>query len=487
MSLKDKTVSGLLWNFGDRFATHVIALISGIILARILSPREFGLIGMLMIFVEVSNIFINSGFNEALIRKKDCSEKDYSTVFYFNLVASLFIYFGLFFSAEGISNFYDEPRLEPIVKILGISVVINALTIVQRTKITKRIDFKLLTKISVISSLASGIMGIVFALNGYGVWSLVYKTLLLHFFTGLLLWVWNKWTPLRSFSMSSFKELFGFGSRLMTLGIIDAVYNNIYHVIIGKFYPVANVGQYTQADKFKRLPSQTLGDIIGGVNYPVLSSIQDDKERYRKTFKRVLGVTMLVSLILLIGLGAIAKEFIVLLMGEKWALAGEYLQILCFSAVFRPMNKLNNTILKIAGRSDLVLRIGILLKFAAIPVILTAIFIGIEQMLYALVVHQFIEFVVVAYNGGKYANHPLLDQFKDMMAPSIISLSMFFVLVVIGYLVEWSIPALFVLKLSTGTLFVYVLLEAFRLDNYIYLKATLREKLTRSARHDSDH
>ncbi|MDD4429713.1 MAG: oligosaccharide flippase family protein, partial [Paludibacter sp.] len=205
MSLKQKTVSGLLWSFIDQFANLGITFIAGIILARLLSPREFGLIGMITVFIAVSESFINSGFSSALIRKKDCTDTDFSTVFYFNLVAGILFFFILFFSAPAIAGFFDEPQLEAIVQVLGIILIIDSLTLIQRTILTKRIDFKLQARISVIASLGSGIVAIVMAFNGFGVWSLVAQRLLRQGLNSFFLWLWNRWRPLWVFSKQSFK------------------------------------------------------------------------------------------------------------------------------------------------------------------------------------------------------------------------------------------------------------------------------------------
>lgn len=282
MSLKQKTISGLFWSFIDQFANLLISFIVGIILARILTPREFGLIGMITIFIAISESFINSGFSNALIRKNDATDTDYSTVFYYNLAVGILFYLILFFTAPLISNFFNEPQLTRIIKALGLILIIDSLTIIQRTILTKRIDFKLQTRISIISSLGSGIIGIVMAFEGFGVWSLVVQRLSKQALNSLFLWIWNKWRPSLIFSMKSFKELFSFGSKLLLSGLIDTIFRHVYKLIIGKFYSAQDLGYYTRAEEFKKLPSQTLNSVVGRVSYPVLSSIKDDRERLKK-------------------------------------------------------------------------------------------------------------------------------------------------------------------------------------------------------------
>lgn len=254
-TLKQKTVSVLIWSFIDQFANLGITFVVGIILARILSPREFGLIGMIAVFIAVSNSFINSGFGSALIRNKDCTQMDYSTVFFFNLSAGLLLFVVLFFSAPSIGNFFNEPQLIQIVRAMGLVLIIESLTLIQRTIFTKRIDLKLQARISVIASAGSGMIAVTMAYKGFVVWSLVAQQLSRQTINSALLWLWNQWKPLLVFSTQSFKELFGFGSKLLLSGLIDTFYRNIYYLVIGKYFSAQELGFYTRADQFQKLPS----------------------------------------------------------------------------------------------------------------------------------------------------------------------------------------------------------------------------------------
>ena len=242
MSLKQKTITGLLWSSVDSFSSQGIQFIIGIILARILTPKEFGLIGMLTIFIAVSQSFIDSGFTNALIRKKECTQTDYSTVFLFNLGAGVLFFILLFFSAPVISVFFKEPELKAIVQALAFILIIDSLSIIQRTILTKHVDFKLQTRISVIASTIAGLVAIYLAYTGFGVWSLVVQTLTRQALNSLFLWLWNKWRPILVFSRSSFRELFGFGSKLLISGLIDTIFRNVYYLIIGKYFSAQELG-----------------------------------------------------------------------------------------------------------------------------------------------------------------------------------------------------------------------------------------------------
>ena len=476
MSLKDKVINGLLWSFAEKFAARLINFISGILLARLLVPRDFGLIGMLMIFIELANTLVRSGLNQALIRKTDCRDVDYSTLFIFNLIASAGIYGLLFLAAGLIAKFYNEPQLELLIRVLALGIFINAFTIIQRTLLVKRLDFKLLTQISILSSLIAGTGSIVMAYYGHGVWSLVYKYLLQYFIAFVLIWYWNKWWPRLTFSISSFKQQFRFGGYLTVFEILSVLDRQIYQVVIGKFYPAAQLGQYTKAYQFKQLPSESVGNIIESVSYPALSSIAKDKNRLGLTFNRLIRSTMLVSIVLMVAMAAVARELTVVLMGTNWIIAGEYLQLLCFSALFIPLNKLNLAMLKVAGRSDLILRIGLYTKLLLIPVLYIAVYWGIREMIYGMMVYELVLYGTSAYYSGLYSGHGLSRQLKYMVPSLLVAVPLFTLTALAGRLLDWSYLLTLVLKVVLGAAIVIGILEGSKLDDYLYLKKIAKEK-----------
>ncbi len=340
MSLKQKTISGLTWSFLDTVTGQGISFIIGIIIARILSPREFGLIGMITVFIAISNSLVDSGFSQALIRKQNCTQKDYSTVFIFNVSAGLIFYGLLFVCSEPISNFYKEPILSDLIKVLGLILIINSFAQIQSTIIQKRIDFKLQTKISVLASIISGTVGVFLALTGKGVWSLVIMALSRSAINSIFLWIWQDWKPNLFFSKDSFNELFSFGSKLLVSGLIDTIYRNVYYLIIGKQFTASELGFYTRAEQFKNLPSSNLQGIIGRVSYPVLSGIQDDLTQLKSAYRRLIKSTMLITFVLMLGMAAAAQPLILSVIGEKWKPSVIYLQLLCFVGVLYPLHAL---------------------------------------------------------------------------------------------------------------------------------------------------
>ena len=478
MSIKQKTISGLLWSFIDTIAGQGIQFIVGIILARILSPREFGLIGMITVFIAISQSFIDSGFGNALIRKKNCNSTDYSTVFFFNLVVGLLFFLILYFSAPSISSFFKEPELRAIIQVLGTILIIDALGLIQRTILTKQIDFKLQARISVIASIASGVIAITMAYKDFGVWSLVAQRISRQAFISMFLWIWNKWKPQLTFSISSFKELFGFGSKLMLSRLIDTIYRNIYYLVIGKFFSAQDLGYYTRADQFKALPSQNLTSIIGRVTYPVLSSIQDDIPRLRTNYQKLIRSTMFITFTLMLGMAAVAKPMIITLIGEKWLPSVVYLQMLCFVGMFYPLHSLNLNMLQVQGRSDLFLRLEIIKKVLAVPTIIIGIFMGIKLMILGMFINTLIAYYLNSYWSGKMIGYSFRQQVEDILPAFLTALSMALIVFSLGILLALPPLATLIIQVISGAAFIIIFSEIAHLKDYIFLKSLILEKIS---------
>jgi O-antigen/teichoic acid export membrane protein len=477
MSLKQKTVSGLLWSFVDTFAGQGLTFIVGIILARILSPREFGLIGMITVFIAVSESFINSGFSSALIRKKDCTNIDFSTVFYFNLAAGILFFLILFFTAPFIAGFFDEPKLKPIVQVLGIVLIIDSLTLIQRTILTKRIDFKLQARISVIASLGSGVIAIVMAYKGFGVWSLVAQRIAKQGLNSIFLWLWNRWKPLLVFSMQSFKELFGFGSKLLVSGLINTIYQNIYYLIIGKYFSAQELGYYTRANEFQRIPSQSLNGVIGRVTYPVLASIQDDKPRLKNNYQKLIRSTMFITFVLMLGMAAAAEPMIITLVGEKWRPSIIYLQMLSFVGMMYPLHALNLNMLQVSGRSDLFLKLEVIKKILAIPTIVIGVIWGIKIMIIGMMVNTLVAYYLNSYWSGRFIGYSFKQQVVDILPSFGLALTMAVFVYILGLFLPFSYLWVLIIQIIAGALFILLFCEITRFRDYLFVKEIVIEKL----------
>lgn len=479
-SLKQKTVSGLLWSIIDNLAKYGLQFIVGIILARLLSPTEFGLVGMITIFISISNSLVDSGFSQALIRKNNAEAKDFSTVFIFNLAFSIIVFCLLFFSANAIGSFFEQPKLVLLVRVFAINIIINAFALVQRTKLTKDLDFKTQTKISVLSGAISGLLAIVLAYNGAGVWSLVAKTTIFNILTVLLLWYLSKWKPQLVFSSQSFKELFSFGSKMVAAGLLDTLYRNVYYVVIGKYFTPAELGFYTRAEQFNNLPSSNLTTVIQRVSYPALSQLQDDKVRLKQGYKKVITSTMFVSFISMLGMAAIAEPMILTLIGEKWEQSIAYLQLLCFVGMLYPLHGINLNMLKVQGRSDLFLKLEIIKKLIAIPTIVIGIFWGIKIIIIGMIVNSIIAYFLNSYWSGKLINYSMREQILDITPSFLLAIIMGIIVYFIGSLLPFSNFYILIIQIITGGIIVFSFCELTEMNAYIYIKDTVKSKLKNS-------
>ncbi len=468
-SLKKRTLKGVSWSFVDNLAGSGISFLVGVVLARLLSPSEFGIIGMITIFIAISNSIVDSGFSSALVRKLDAEKKEYNTVFIFNLIVSIFLYVLLFLSAPAISRFYKEPQLIPVTRTVGLVLICNAFGIIQSTLLIKAVDFKTQAKISIVASLGSGIIGIGMAIYGFGVWSLVAQQVSRQFLNTFFLWIWNTWRPSLQFSIQSFKELFGFGSKLLVSGLIDTIYKNIYYLIIGKFYSPAQLGQYTRAEQFNSIFSSNLTSVVQRVSYPVLSSIQNEDERLLAAYRKVIKSTMLVTFACMLGMAAVAKPMIVILIGEKWLPAAHYLQIICFAGMLYPLHAINLNILKVKGRSDLFLKLEIIKKIIAVLPILLGIFLGIEYLLLGSVITSFIAFFLNSHYAEQLINYPTLQQIKDIFPTFVISLITAVIVWGLSFL-PWKEGWILFIQTGVGILIIYFLYEKSNLPEYKGLK-----------------
>lgn len=467
--MTDKTVKGVGWSFIDNIASSGVTFLVGLVLARLLTPAEYGIMAMIAIFIAISNSIIDSGFSNALIRKIHIDRIDYNTVFYFNLLVSIVIYLLLFFASPAISSFFKEPILINVTRIIGWVVIINALAIIPRTIFVRNIDFKTQTKISLISSVSSGIIGIGMALSNMGVWSLVGQQISRQLLNTLFLWIFCKWRPVWEFSIKSFRELFGFGSKLLLSGLLDTIYKNIYYIVIGRFYTSSQLGQFTRAEQFKTIFSSNLTTVVQRVSYPVLSSIQEEPERLREAYRKVIKITMLVTFACMLGLAAVSKSLLLILIGEKWLPAVHFLQIICFSGMLYPLHAINLNILQVKGRSDLFLKLEILKKVIAIGPIIIGIFCGIEYMLYGSVCTSFIAYFLNSYYSADLINYSTKKQITDILPTFLVSLFTSAAMWSLS-LLDLSAYIIFPCQLLLGVILIFLIYEKMHLSEYLEIK-----------------
>lgn len=472
-SLKDKTVKGASWTAIDSIARYGITFVVGIVLARLLSPDEYGLIGILTIFINLFNVIVDGGFAHALIRKKDATDEDYCTVFYTNLVISIFLAATLFLCAKPISVFFERDELFDLTRVMSIIVIINALSIVQRTRLTKQIDFKTQTKISIIASVSSGVVGIGMALINFGVWALVGQQLTSQLLTSALLWTYNKWIPKFVFSWDSFKDLWSFGWKLLASSVIGSLTTDLYNAVIGKCFTPQSLGYYTRAHHFSGIFSTNISTIVNKVSFPVLSTIQDNKQRLKSAYRRLIKVTMLPSFVLMLGLAAIAQPMILVLIGEKWITAAKYLQIICLYAMMIPLHTINLISIQVVGRSDITLRLRIIKSVVGLVPIGIGIWSNsIIWMLVGSLVVDYFCYYLNTYYSGPLLGYPIHEQIRDIIPSLGVALLMAIPVYFLSYL-PISPFVILPVQVIIGAILVSVLCNLFKLPEYSEIRGVV--------------
>ena len=435
-SIKKQTVKGTLWSTLERFSVQLIGFVVVIIMARILTPTAYSLVGMLTIFIDVAQSLVDAGFSQALIRTRDRKSVDESTVFYFNIGVSAALYILLFVCAPLVAGFYKEPLLVPLLRVISLSIIINSFAVVQRAILTVDMDFRTQAKASLTAAIIAGIAGIVMAYKGFGVWAIVYYQLINYAVNVALLWVFSKWRPRWEYSGKSFRQLFGFGSRLAVSSLIDVVFRDLYLVLIGRLFPVATLGYYTRAHQFASFPSSNLSGILQRVSYPVLCKLQDDDAALRTAYIKFLRMSAFVVFIPMMILLAVSKPMIIVLVTEKWLPAVPLLQILCLSMMWYPVQALNLNLLQTKGRSDLFLRLEIIKKIVFIGIVIAVTRFGLQAMCWGLVANSIIALFINTTYTGKLIGVNRLMHFRELLPIILYAFST----ACIGLLTVWAIP-----------------------------------------------
>ena len=424
--LKKSLISGVFWSAVDRFAVVALQVVFEIVLARLLLPADYGLIGMVAVFIAIAQVFVDSGFMNALIQKKDRTETDYSTVFYTSVGIALLIYVVLFFCAPLIAGFYDVPQLKLIVRILGLNIIFNSLAIVYRAKLSVSMDFKSQARFSIIAVILSGVIGIWMASNGLGVWSLVVQMVSMYALNAVLLIVNLRWWPVYGFSGDSFRKLFGFGSKLLLAGLIHAVYSNVYQLVIGKIYRASDLGLYAKSMQFTLYPSSMITNMLQRVMFPYLSEYQDDNLRLFELNKQYYSLIALAFFPLFTGLAILAEPFVSIFLTDTWLAAVPVMQILSFAFLFFPFINVNMYVFQIKGLSGRFLFIEILTKISGVIILVFTLNISLIAMCWGLLVQQILQWLITSYFADKTLQSRLFSQVRTLLPIVLFSIAMFF-------------------------------------------------------------
>jgi len=451
-NLKAQSIDAVLWSLLERFGQQGIQFIVSVFLARILLPEDFGLIAMLAIILALGNSLIDSGFQKALIQKKVLTYTDECSVFYFNIFIALIITGIVFISAPLISQFYDQPQLISISRTLSIVFLFSSFGLVQDSLLAKKLDFKIITKVNVTSSILSGVLSIIMAFKGFGVWSLVMLNAGGAFFRTLLFWIYSSWRPSPIFSFDSLQSMYSFGSRLFIVSLTNSVFTNIYQVIIGKLFSVASLGFYSRAKTLSMYPVTVVTSVVNQVSFPVFSKIQDDKTRLKNYMQRTLTMLTVVTFPLMIGIAIVAKPLILILLTEKWLPSVPFFQMLCVVGMLYPIHVVNLNSLNARGRSDLYLKIDIINKVMILLVVLITYRFGISAMIIGQIINAFIAYYFYAYYSGKHLQYSIGMQLRDMFPGLSAALLMGSLVYSLKYFIIENNLVLLIAQISSGVI-----------------------------------
>jgi teichuronic acid exporter len=474
-NLKSIAGKSLFWSGVERFSVQGIQFVISILIARLIGSDEYGLIAMLSIFLAVAQTFIDGGFSNALVQKQNRSEEDYSTVFYFNVVISLLFYLLMFLSADAIASFFNEPRLSSITKWVGLNIIVSSFSLVQRARLIVIHDFKTQANASIVSVFLSGLIGVWMAYNGHGVWALVVQTLLYNLLFSIILWIRIKWTPLLKFSIDSFKSLFAFGSNLLVSGLMHTLYVNLYNIVIGKFYSSSQLGFFNRAYTFAQFPSNNLTEIITRAIFPVQCELQSEVGKSKQVFDLYLRFTCFIVFPLMVGLAVLSEPLIVILLKESWLPAAGMLKILSLALLLSPVMTINNSILKVMGRTDYFLHSEIIKKVSAILILACSIPFGLHYICWGMLLCNIVDVIVAIFYARKVLQTGFRSQFRLLLPVVALTSIMFFSVYLVTFIFESNWVRL-CLGTFVGTAVYLILAWLFKFKEFGLLVSAIKHK-----------
>ena len=474
-NIRGKVFSGFIWRFMERIGAQGVGFVVSLFLARLLTPEDYGQVALVTVFITILNTFALSGIGTSLIQKKETDELDYSTVFHFNIIFSILIYGILFLCAPLIGKFYNDQSLILLVRVLGISIIISGANNVQRSYVSKTMQFRRFFFSTIIGTLVSGVVGVAMAYKGMGTWAIVGQQLTNQIMDTVILWFTVGWRPKKLFSFSRLKVLYSFGWKLLVSSLIDTVYTNLYSLVIGKFYDANTLGLYNKGVQFPNLIVSNINGPIQSVLLPAMSYEQDNRRRVKEMTRRSIVTSSFLIFPMMIGMAAIAKPMIILLLTEKWVACVPFVQISCITLAFYPIHTANLQAINAMGRSDIFLRLEIIKKFIGLGLLIVAIPFGVYVMVWFKALSSLISTVINAYPNKKLLGYSYLEQVKDLL-PSILSSA------VMGILV-WSVDLLnlntiitILLQIILGTAVYFGIAKVFKFECFEYLVGMIKRK-----------
>ena len=480
MSYSNTVAKGLIWSGFEKLSVQIIQFVIGLVLARLLTPSEYGIIGILLVFIAFLQVFIDAGFSKAIIQKKDRTTEDYSTVFYFNGIISIVSYLLLWFTAPLIAKFYDNIQLVEYIRVIGLTLFFNALIAIPTTMLTIDLNFKVLAKVNALGNLLSGLIAIMMAYYGFGVWALVWQQVIRAVLLAILIWLFVRWKPQYVFSTSSLKSLFSFGSKLLYSSLISMVVNNFTNLFIAKLSSTKDLGYYTRGTQFTVVVYGTASSVLESVLLPVFASIQDNLEKIEEHFKTIIKSVYLLIFPIFMLLAILAKPLVLFLLTEKWLPVVPIMQVFCFARMITIISGINVTVLYAIGRSDLVLRQQVFKILIRVIFLVIALPFGIFYIALAELLSTIVHFFINTYYPGKIMKLNSRQQIKQLVPVSITGVGM----MIVSYGVTLIVPAQYLLvKLIAasmmGILSYYLLLRLFKIKELTLLTTKMKEMVIR--------
>lgn len=477
-SLRKKVFSGLLWRFGERFLAQGISLVVSIILARLLTPDDYGAIAMVEIFVVISNVFVDGGFNNALVQKKDSDLLDFTTVFKFSFVLSIGIYLLLFLLSPLIAAFYGIPVLSPVLRVLSIQVIISSLKSVQVAYVQKNMMFKKFFWATLGGTIGSAFVGIYMAYNGFGIWALVGQHLFNTIVDTIVLWFTVKWRPTGGFSTKALSKLFSFGWKILVWSLFMQIFDNIRSFVIGKKYSSADLAYYTRGKAWPNLVVSNVNATMSSVLFPALAQYQDDKSRLKTLMRRSNSIALYGICPILFGLMALAQPLVSFVLTDKWLPSVPFLQIACVYMAFFPIQTVHLEAVKAIGRGDVLLKMDAVIKVLQIVLLIITMQISVEAIAISSIVVTIISTLIYGYSSQKYIGYKYLEQLRDVFSGCTPALVMSAIVYGLTLMLQ-TLPTIFILVIGlmvgVGSYFLISLLT--HSENYYYLKSIIIDKL----------
>lgn len=420
--LKQKTISSILWSLVQRFGVMIISFCANLVLARLLTPDDYGVIGMLLIFISVSNTFIDGGFGTALIQKKEPTQEDYSTIFFWNIFISVILTGILYISSPLISEFYRLPLLSDVLKVMGTVLVINAFSVVQTNILQKKFEFKKLATINIIANIAASILAIVLALRGFGVWSLVFRYLSCSLVISIILWITTKWKPMLTFKFKSFRTLGKFGGMVLLANLVETIYTEFQGLVIGRAFSAKDLGYYTQAKRLEEIPTLGISSAVNQASFPMYARLQDNKIALSLAVRKYVRALSLLVIPLYFLFILVAEPLITILFTEKWIESVDLFKILCLVGMIYPINTVNTNVIKSLGKGKLYFNLQLCKRVLGIALILFSVRYGLSAMMWSLVITSYIIFIINAIFSDKLIGYSFIRQIGDAFMPFAISI-----------------------------------------------------------------